>query len=220
MERPAQRYFCNKCGYVGNVDLHPGCGYLAYHLAPFEQNYIDQLERELALLKASPASVPEGFTMSEPAILPDGSGFGTMTEREAALLGKMERQAERIKELEEQAQSLARSVMCDQVSNDSHSLFLAAIRDLAAINECLGLDPDDGGAVPIIDAIEAQSAALKLAKEALGEVQDLISESHGVYGLHLNGDESPWSEIEQGGRFERLTTLPEALAAIDALKGE
>ena len=56
MERPPQRYFCNKCGYIGNVDLHSGCGYLAYHLAPFEQNYIDQLERELALLKASPAS--------------------------------------------------------------------------------------------------------------------------------------------------------------------
>ena len=142
---------------------------------------------------------------------------GMGAERELALRGQMERQDERIKGLEEQAQSLARSVMCDQVSNDSHSLFLAAIRDLAAINECLGLDPDDGGAVPIIDAIEAQSAALKLAREALGEVQDLISESHGVYGLHLNGDESPWSEIEQGGRFERLTTLPEALAAIDAL---
>ena len=63
MERPAQRYFCNKCGYVGNVDLHPGCGYLAYHLAPFEQNYIDQLERELALLKASPASAPKGFAL-------------------------------------------------------------------------------------------------------------------------------------------------------------
>ena len=63
MERPAQRYFCNKCGYVGNVDLHSGCGYLAYHLAPFEQNYIDQLERELALLKASPASAPEGFAL-------------------------------------------------------------------------------------------------------------------------------------------------------------
>ena len=63
MERPAQRYFCNKCGYVGNVDLHSGCGYLAYHLAPFEQNYIDQLERELALLKASPASAPEGFVL-------------------------------------------------------------------------------------------------------------------------------------------------------------
>ena len=28
---------------------------------------------------ASPASAPEGFTMSEPTILPDGSGFGTMS---------------------------------------------------------------------------------------------------------------------------------------------
>ena len=37
--------------------------YLAYHLAPFEQNYIDQLERELALLKASPASAPKGFAL-------------------------------------------------------------------------------------------------------------------------------------------------------------
>ena len=61
MERPAKRYFCNKCGYVGNVDLHSGCGYLAYHLAPFEQNYIDQLEAGLAALRASPASAPEGW---------------------------------------------------------------------------------------------------------------------------------------------------------------
>ena len=65
--------------------------------------------------------------------------------------------------------------------------------------------------------IAKQSAALKLASAALGEVQDLIGESHGVYGLHLNGDESPWGELEQGGRFERLTLLNEALAAIDAL---
>ena len=47
--------------------------------------------------RASPASVPEGFTMSEPAILPDGSGFGTMTEREATLLGKVERQSAALK---------------------------------------------------------------------------------------------------------------------------
>ena len=69
----------------------------------------------------------------------------------------------------------------------------------------------------LLGKVERQSAALKLAREALTEVQDLIGESSGVYGLHLNGDESPWSEVEQGGRFERLTTLPEALAAIDAL---
>ena len=72
----------------------------------------------------------------------------------------------------------------------------------------------------LLGQIERQSAALKLAREALGEVQDLISESHGVYGLHLNGDESPWSELEQSGRFERLTTLPEALAAINEVLGE
>ena len=63
MERPAKRYFCNKCGYVGNVDLHSGCGYLAYHLAPFEQNYIDQLEAEIAKLRASPASATEGWKL-------------------------------------------------------------------------------------------------------------------------------------------------------------
>ena len=73
----------------------------------------------------------------------------------------------------------------------------------------------------LLGKVERQSAALKLAWEALGEVQDLIGESHGVYGLHLNGDESPWGELEQGGRFERLTLLNEALAAIDSLqKGE
>ena len=69
--------------------------------------------------------------------------------------------------------------------------------------------------------IDRKSSALKLARAALVEVQDLIGESQGVYGLHLNGDESPWDEIEQGGRFERLTSLNEALAAIDSLlKGE
>ena len=67
--------------------------------------------------------------------------------------------------------------------------------------------------------IERQSAALKLAKDALGEMQDLIDESYGVYGLHLNGDESPWSELEQGGRFERLITLNEARAAINEVLG-
>lgn len=72
----------------------------------------------------------------------------------------------------------------------------------------------------LAELVAKQAAALKLAREAIGEVQDLIGESHGVYGLHLNGDESPWGELEQGGRFERLTLLNEALAAIDALKGE
>ena len=70
------------------------------------------------------------------------------------------------------------------------------------------------------EQVEKLTAALKLSREALGEVQDLIGESHGVYGLHLNGDESPWGDLEQGGRFERLTSLNEALAAINEVLGE
>ena len=81
--------------------------------------------------RASPASVPEGFTMSEPAILPDGSGFGTMTEREATLLGKVERQSAALK--------LARQVLMS-VKETSSSTRLRRIVDepLAAINEVLG----------------------------------------------------------------------------------
>lgn len=46
-------------------------------------------------------------------------------------------------------------------------MFHAACADLGAINEALGLDPDDGGASPIIDAI----AELKAALDARGADQ-------------------------------------------------
>lgn len=32
-------------------------------------------------------------------------------------------------------------------------------------------------------------------------VLDLIEESRGVEGLHLNGDVAPWDELRTGGRF-------------------
>ena len=59
MERPPKKYVCEKCGYLGDTSAHEGCDYLAWTTG--EQLYIDQLERELALLKASPASAPEGW---------------------------------------------------------------------------------------------------------------------------------------------------------------
>ena len=40
------------------------------------------------------------------------------------------------------------------------------------------------------------------ALDALNKVFDLIDESEGVAGLHLNGDLAPWSELTDGGRFE------------------
>lgn len=50
------------------------------------------------------------------------------------------------------------------------------------------------------------------------EVNDLIGESSGVYGLHLNGDNSPWAELTSGGRFERLGSLNQAVEFLDRTK--
>ena len=50
--------------------------------AEYVSNYYNPemlLQHLLHHVEASPASAPEGFTMSEPTILPDGSGFGTMS---------------------------------------------------------------------------------------------------------------------------------------------
>lgn len=64
------------------------------------------------------------------------------------------------------------------------------------------------------DTIDAQTAQIVRLRDALtsviGEVDDLIGESSGVYGLRLNGDPSPWGEVVAGGRFERLGALEEA----------
>ena len=49
--------------------------------------------------------------------------------------------------------------------------------------------------------LKADAAAMR---KALLEWRDLTLESSGVYGLHLNGDPSPWQEILAGGRFERV----------------
>ena len=38
--------------------------------------------------------------------------------------------------------------------------------------------------------------------KGLKAVEDLMNESAGVDGLHLNGDLAPWEELRTGGRFE------------------
>lgn len=38
--------------------------------------------------------------------------------------------------------------------------------------------------------------------DGLLAVEQLIAESHGVTGLHLNGDVAPWDELRSGGSFE------------------
>ena len=61
---------------------------------------------------------------------------------------------------------------------------------------------------------------LKALTGLVTEIEALIAESHGVAGLHLNGDVATWDELEPGGRFERLASLADARAAIAALDGE
>ena len=55
---------------------------------------------------------------------------------------------------------------------------------------------------------------LAVARKGLEAVESLINESHGVSGLHLNGDFAPWSELRTGGRFEEwLIAFDDALNA-------
>ena len=67
----------------------------------------------------------------------------------------------------------------------------------------------------MVDEMDEQLAATLAACEAkdaaLQEFVDLMSESYGLTGFHQNGDIAPWSEVEEGGRFERLTSLNNAL---------
>ena len=50
------------------------------------------------------------------------------------------------------------------------------------------------------------------ARQFLSEWDDLIGESNGVCGLHLNGDDAPWDEIVEDGRYERI--FPERLRMV------
>mgnify|MGYP001007148592 FL=1 len=53
-----------------------------------------------------------------------------------------------------------------------------------------------------------------MARKGLEAVESLMNESHGVGGLHLNGDFAPWSELRTGGRFEEwLIAFDDALNA-------
>ena len=55
---------------------------------------------------------------------------------------------------------------------------------------------------------------LAVSRKGLEAVESLINESHGVGGLHLNGDFAPWSELRTGGRFEEwLVAFDDALNA-------
>ena len=55
---------------------------------------------------------------------------------------------------------------------------------------------------------------LAVARKGLEAVASLIAESHGVGGLHHNGEFAPWTELRTGGEFEDwLVAFDDALNA-------
>jgi len=69
---------------------------------------------------------------------------------------------------------------------------------------------------PDQDARQADLA--KAAITALHDIDDLVANSEGVSGLHLNGDIAPWSEIMDGGAYgawlQSVERLCEAIRAL------
>lgn len=54
----------------------------------------------------------------------------------------------------------------------------------------------------LLAQLEAARREVEKLEKRLAAVADLINESSGVFGLHLNGDNAYWSELRIGGRFE------------------
>ena len=83
------------------------------------------------------------------------------------------------------------------------------IRQLKAENESLR------------DSLEARTIERDVLREeierlrkGIAAVEALMSESYGVAGLHMNGDNASWGELSQGGRFEEW--LIDFSAALEA----
>lgn len=58
---------------------------------------------------------------------------------------------------------------------------------------------------------------LDALRKLTNDVTDLINDSGGVYGLHLNGDLASWDELTEGGRYEEWLLGPtDTRAAIAA----
>lgn len=57
-------------------------------------------------------------------------------------------------------------------------------------------------AAELTRALNAERARAERLEAGMRAVEALINESRGVVGLHLNGDEAPWSELRSGGQFE------------------
>jgi len=118
--------------------------------------------------------------------------------------------AEKMAELEGQEPALF--VQSSHISCAKYSPFLGRICQQPF--DGIAQTPYYARPVPADQPVNAR--LLETLSALLDDIEALIGESAGVYGLHLNGDVSPWSELEEGGRFERLSSMSRAREAIAA----
>lgn len=68
------------------------------------------------------------------------------------------------------------------------------------------------------DRLNAENERMR---KGIAAVDELICQSQGVYGLHLNGDPAPWSELQTGGFLEDwLKDFDEAKQALEVPSGK
>jgi len=65
-------------------------------------------------------------------------------------------------------------------------------------------------------AAEAREEGIEEMRPGIEAVEGLINNSHGVDGLHLNGDIAPWDELRTGGVY--MEWLGEFDHALEKLK--
>jgi len=70
------------------------------------------------------------------------------------------------------------------------------------------------------DELERLEACRRQLLCGITAVKNLIDNSDGVTGLHLNGDDAPWAELRSDGRYPWLVPLDVALEQLAESKPE
>lgn len=91
--------------------------------------------------------------------------------------------------------------------------------ELRAIREAIGARPQESTLDEVDCKLHQRTLLLTALSGLVEDIQGLMTESEGVAGMHLNGDVAPWEELEAGSRFERLSHLPDAVAALFSVEG-
>ena len=58
----------------------------------------------------------------------------------------------------------------------------------------------------VMEELDSLRAEVERLRKGIDSISDLIAESTGVYGLHLNGNVTPWCDLLPGGQFEEWLT--------------